>query len=90
MNLVLRLLGTLTVKPLYNVRVIRLSALRLGRLSLLVADLTGLVETGDFGGCKRFGGIGGREIFWMREGEVVILQLIFDVEFVELVIDGVV
>lgn len=87
LDFALRFLAPLTVQPLDNLAVIRFRASRFLLFVLVNALLiVGFEETGNFGGSKWFNIGGGRQIFGMGEGEVVVLKFIFDIKFVELVI----
>jgi hypothetical protein len=91
LDFILRLLTITTIKPFYDIGVVGLTwTPLLDALVVAVAlCLTLLEKGGNFGGSHELLRLGG-QVLMLREGQVVILQLLLDVEFVELIVDGVV
>lgn len=91
MNFVLGLLGALAVKTLYDFRIVGLAVCRLFLLLLFVAvGIAGLKHALSFGCRHGFIGADGGQVFGVCKGKVVVLQFFFDIELVELIIDGIV
>ena len=91
LNLALRLLSALTVQSLYNLCVIRFRSRRLLDFLLIITMLiAGFEQTWHLRGSKGFSDSRRRKIFRMWEGQIIILEFLLDIEFVKLVIDGVI